>query len=272
MSIQRDPDGRRSVRVEVEVPGTPEHVWRAIATGPGISAWFVPTKVDERNGGEIVSDFGGGMTSTAKITAWEPPFRFAATDPGWAPGMPPLATEWTIEAKGGGACTVRVVHSLYASTDDWDGQLGGTETGWGSFFRVLRRYLQHFAGQPSALVQATAMTNEPVVKAWASLTAALNRGEPKVGQPLSIALAPGVVLGGKVERVDDLGHGHNLQVLLDTPAPGTLLVGAYECGGTMVSASAYFYGARAEQAANATRPHLASWIAARFPAATAPTS
>jgi uncharacterized protein YndB with AHSA1/START domain len=266
MSIKKDPDGRRSVSVEVEVPGTPEQVWQAIATGPGISAWFVTTQVEGRNGGEIVSDFGAGMKSTAKITAWEPPLRFAATDPGWAPGMPPVATEWTVESKGGGTCIVRVVHSLFASTDDWDKQIEGTETGWASFFRVLRRYLQQFAGQPSALVQATAMTNEPVAKAWAALSAALHRGGLKSGQPLSLELAPGVALGGKIERIDDLGHGHNLQVLLDTPAPGTLLVGAYACGGTMVSASAYLYGPRAKQAATATQPHLSSWIAAQFPA------
>jgi hypothetical protein len=37
------PSGRRWVQVEVEVPGTPEEVWQAIATGPGISSWFVPT-------------------------------------------------------------------------------------------------------------------------------------------------------------------------------------------------------------------------------------
>ena len=42
----------RSVAVEVEVPGTPEEVWQAIATGPGITAWFVPTEVEEREGGE----------------------------------------------------------------------------------------------------------------------------------------------------------------------------------------------------------------------------
>ena len=272
MSIQRDPDGRRSVRVEVELPGSPEQVWQAIATGPGISAWFVPTQVDGRSGGEIVSDFGPGMMSTAKITAWNPPFRFAATSEGWAPGMPPLATEWTVETKDGGACIVRVVHSLFASSDEWDQQIEGTETGWASFFRVLRRYLEHFAGEASALVQASAMTGEPVEKAWASLTAAMLGGEPKPGQPLSISLSPGVALAGKVERIDDLGHGHNLQVLLETPAPGTLLVGAYGCGGTMVSASAYFYGPHAEQAATATRPHLSSWIATQFPAPSVPTN
>ena len=33
-----------------EVPGTPDEVWQAIATGPGISSWFVPTKFEDRDG------------------------------------------------------------------------------------------------------------------------------------------------------------------------------------------------------------------------------
>ncbi|MFY9341672.1 MAG: SRPBCC domain-containing protein [Planctomycetota bacterium] len=272
MSIQRDPDGRRSVRVEVEVPGTPEQVWQAIATGPGISAWFVPTTVDGKNGGEMVCDFGGGMTSSAKITAWQPPVRFAATSPGWSPEMPPMATEWTVEAKRGGTCIVRVVHSLFASTNDWDGQLEGTEQGWPSFFRVLRRYLQHFAGQPGALAQAVAMTTGPAGQAWSTLAKALQRTEPRPGQQLSVALAPGVVLAGRIERIDDVGHGHTMEVLLETPAPGTLLVGAHDCGGTMVSMSAYLYGPRAEPAAASAKPHLQTWLAARFPAPAAPSS
>jgi hypothetical protein len=38
MSVQQDADGHRSVQAEVEVVGTPEQVWQAIATGPGISS------------------------------------------------------------------------------------------------------------------------------------------------------------------------------------------------------------------------------------------
>ncbi|HEX5051164.1 MAG TPA: SRPBCC domain-containing protein [Planctomycetota bacterium] len=265
MSMQRDPDGRRSVRVEVEVPGTPEQVWQAIATGPGISAWFVPTKVDGREGGEVVSDFGGGMISTAKITAYEPPFRLAAEAPGWTPGMPTMATEWTVEARRGGTCVVRVVHSLFASTDDWDQQLEGTESGWPSFFRVLVRYLRHFAGQPSALVQASATTQAPVGTAWPALLTAMG-GQPRPGQRLSLAIAPNTVLAGKVDRVDDLGHGFNVEVLLEQPTSGTMLAGAYACGGTMVQVSAYMYGSDAERSAALVRQHLAPWLTARFPA------
>jgi len=38
MSVKKEASGRRSVQVEVEVSGTPEEVWQAIATGPGISS------------------------------------------------------------------------------------------------------------------------------------------------------------------------------------------------------------------------------------------
>ena len=80
MSVKKDAAGRRSVQVEVEVPGTPDEVWEAIATGRGISSWFVPTEVEEGDDGtpgRVVSHFGPGMDSLADVTAWEPPRRFA---------------------------------------------------------------------------------------------------------------------------------------------------------------------------------------------------
>src|SRR6185312_1607891 len=64
----------RTIVHEIEVPGTPEQVWQAIATGQGITAWFVPTQVQERSGGTIEHDFGPGMGSAiGEVTAWEPP-------------------------------------------------------------------------------------------------------------------------------------------------------------------------------------------------------
>jgi len=50
MSVKKEASGRRSVQVEVEVPGTPEEVWQAIATGPRISSWMVPAEFEERDG------------------------------------------------------------------------------------------------------------------------------------------------------------------------------------------------------------------------------
>ena len=61
-----------------------------------------------------------------------------------------------MEAKAGGTCIVRVVHSLFTSRDDWDNQLEGTEHGWPGFFRTLRIYLTHFRGQRSAIMPPSA--------------------------------------------------------------------------------------------------------------------
>ena len=62
MSVKKEASGRRSVQVEVEVPGTPEEVWQAIATGPGISSWFVPAEFEERDGKPVAvkMNFGPG--------------------------------------------------------------------------------------------------------------------------------------------------------------------------------------------------------------------
>ena len=54
-----DPE-RREIRLELEVPGTIEEVWDAIATGPGITSWYVPHTVEERQGGAATASFGPG--------------------------------------------------------------------------------------------------------------------------------------------------------------------------------------------------------------------
>ena len=72
MSVKKEASGRRSVQVEVEVPGTPEEVWQAIATGPGISSWFVPTEFEVRDGKPVAVKvtMAPVMESTSAVTAW----------------------------------------------------------------------------------------------------------------------------------------------------------------------------------------------------------
>ena len=78
MTVRRDDSVPvRSVEVEIGVPGTPEEVWQAIATGNGWSAWFAPTEIEEREGGAIKQSMGPGMESAAVVTAWQPPHSFA---------------------------------------------------------------------------------------------------------------------------------------------------------------------------------------------------
>jgi len=48
MSEKQETSERRSVQVEVEVPGTPGQVWQAIAAKPDISSWLAPTDLEKR--------------------------------------------------------------------------------------------------------------------------------------------------------------------------------------------------------------------------------
>lgn len=265
MSVKKEPSGRRAVQVEVEVQGTPEAVWKAIATGPGISAWFVPTKVDECPGGSIACDFGGGMVSSAKITEWEPPIRLVAED-SWIPGGPPIATQWTVEAKSGGTCIVRVVHSLFASTDDWDGQLESTENGWPSYFRVLRHYLQHHAGQPAASFTLMAPSSQGKSETWKTLALALGAAEPRVGQRLRTTSGKGAAFAGIVQAVDHLPEGHGVMLIIDEPSPGVVLASGMECMGMcMATFQAFFYGP-GSQAAAGSQEDWQQWLQELFPA------
>jgi uncharacterized protein YndB with AHSA1/START domain len=264
MTVKKEASGRRSVQVEVEVPGTPEEVWQAIATGPGISSWFVPTVFEESGGKPVAvsATFGPGIVSQSDITAWEPPRRFAAQGKGWG-GSPPIATEWNVEARAGGTCVVRVVHSLFADTDDWDGQLEATESGWPGFFRTLLIYLAHFRGQRSALMQFVVPAAGTEAQAWATLTASLGLEGVNVGQHWR-APAGVPALGGVVEHFTR--SPFDALVRLDEPGPGVASLGVFDMGGqTMAALSFYHYGDQAQETAARETPTWQAWVQARFP-------
>ena len=269
MSVKKEASGRRSVQVEVEVPGTPEEVWQAIATGPGISSWFVPTEFEERDGKPVAVtlNFGPGMESRSVVTAWDPPRRFATQGEGWG-GSPGIADEWSVEARAGGVCIVRIVHSLFSSTDDWDNQLEGTESGWPGYFRILRIYLTHFRGQRSAFMQCMAPVAGTPADAWATLTAALGFNGAGVGQ--GWAAPAGVpALGGVVEHVSQSPPGALLR--LDQPGPGTAALFTMDLGESVMAVfSFYLYGDQAAGTVGRETPLWQAWIQERFPMPTEP--
>jgi uncharacterized protein YndB with AHSA1/START domain len=264
MSVRQEAGGRRSVQVEVEVPGTPEEVWQAIATGPGISSWFVPTEFEDGDGKPVAvrSTFGPGMVARSAVTTWDAPRMFVAQGEGWG-GSPPIATEWSVEARAGGVCVVRVVHSLFASTDEWDNQLDATESGWPSFFRTLRIYLTHFRGQRSALMQFVAPVAGTEAAAWDTLTTAFALKGASVGQPWS-APAGVPALSGVVEYLSE--SPNDVLVRLDKPGPGVAAFGSFDMGGqVMVAVNFYSYGDDAAETVAREKPRWQAWMQERFP-------
>ena len=201
MSVKKDPSGRRSMVTEFEVAGTPEEVWQAIATGPGVSSWFVPTEFEERDGKPVAMKVSfNGMEMRSEITAWDAPRMFATTANGRLPGSPPIASEWSVEARSGGKCTVRIVQSLFASTDDWDMQLESAKTGFASFLKILAdQLLAHFRGQPTATQHVQAPAAGTDAESWDTLIAALGLNGPEGRAALHrTRRCPGIERRGRV--------------------------------------------------------------------------
>ena len=266
MSVKKEASGRRSVQIEFEVPGTPEEVWQAIATGPGISSWFVPTEFEEQGGKPVALklNFGPGMEPRSSVTAWDPPRMYATQADGWIPGSPPIANEWTVEARGGGICVVRIVQCLFASTDDWDMQLEGAKGGLASFLEILRIYMTHFRGQRSTIMKWMAPAAGTDAENWEALTAALRLKGMRVGQRFA-APARVPALSGVVEYLTE--NPYDALLRLDKPGPGVAALGAtsFPGGPSMVAMNVYLYGDQADKTAAQETPRWEAWFQERFP-------
>jgi uncharacterized protein YndB with AHSA1/START domain len=255
-----DQPTRRTIDLSVEVEGTPEQVWEAIATGPGISSWFVPTTVEEREGGVTSSVFGPGpeMTVPGRVAAWEPPRRVLFEG---AEGDEGLAFEWLVEARDGGSCVVRLVNTGFRSGAEWDAQYDGMEQGWRLFLANLQLHLAHFAGQAGRAMLPSAMWAGDQASTWVAVTDAL--GIPAAPAPGERIVAQGDVppLAGTVVSCEP---GFRISLLLDSPLPGTALVACEGTGDTTgVSVWLYLYGEEADAVVARDEPRWAAWLAER---------
>ncbi len=204
----------------VEVPGTPEQVWQAIATAKGMSAWFLPTEMEEREGGSLHFTMGPEMGSDGQVTGWDPPRRIVYEED-WAAlmgkdpdALSPLTSEFLVEAQSGGTCIVRVTSSGFGTGAAWESEFwDDMGPSWMPFFDNLRLYLSHFPGQEATQLEVTASHPGDAEALWSTLHDALGLGDE--GATVEVRGATGTV-----ERV---GERQTL-VRLTAPVPGMLSV------------------------------------------------
>lgn len=228
--------GRR-IEQEIEVPGTISEVWAAIATGPGISSWFVPTTVEERTGGEADMDFGQGLgVEPTDVEVWEPPRRVVFR----SRGERALAYEWLIEPTGGDACVVKLVNSGFGAGDDWDAELSAMSQGWRIFLQSLCLHLTHFRGRHAQPSIPTLMMPGSRADAWATLCEAMEI-PPEARPGTEIETGPtSPRLVATVDTTWETSAAHVYLLLVSDPAPGTGFI-AVEGDGEQVAASVYLY-------------------------------
>ena len=256
--MSRTPNVPYRLEFSVEVPGTPEQVWQTIATAKGMSAWFLPTEMEEREGGSLHFSMGPEMGSDGRVTGWDPPRRLAY-DEDWAAlmgkdpdALSPLTSEFLVEAQSGGTCVVRVTTSGFGTGAAWEPEFWD-EMGpnWIPFFDNLRLYLSHFPGQEATQFEATASHPGDAQALWAALHEALGLGE----EGASVEVRD---VTGTVERVGD----RQTLVRLTSPVPGMLNFFAYSEDGRTATAGvrAYLFSADAADYVQREEPAWQSWL------------
>jgi uncharacterized protein YndB with AHSA1/START domain len=157
------------LRKDVALDATPEQVWEAIATGPGITAWFMPYEVEPGAGGVVRLRFDDVVVDESTITAWDPPHRLLVV--GGAEDRP-HTFEYLVEAREGGSAVLRFVQTGFLG-EDWESEYEAMNAGWDMYFHTLNQYLVHFDGRRVTFVGADGPEASASEGAWAVLLAAL---------------------------------------------------------------------------------------------------
>jgi uncharacterized protein YndB with AHSA1/START domain len=175
------------IRKEIEIDASPEKVWQAISTGPGITAWFMPHEVEPGEGGTVRLTIVGSEEEST-ITVWEPAKRLAYRGSVAEDGTV-HAMEYLIEARDGGSTVLRFVHSGVLG-DNWDDDyLGSLTFGWDMYLHTLAQYVTYFPGRNVTFVYATGPEASAAKDGWQVLWAGLGL-DSSVQQGDAVRLTP----------------------------------------------------------------------------------
>ncbi|RBM22698.1 SRPBCC domain-containing protein [Prauserella sp. PE36] len=248
---------------EVEIAADPAEVWRAIATESGVAAWFFPADIEPGEGGTVRLHRGPfAPDASAVVTAWEPPHRLAYEERGQAPS-PTIATEFLVEARERGTCVVRVVSGIHADGEGWDHLAEEAGAGWLMSLRLLRAYVTHFAGLPSARLDLSVPAGAPST-ARVEVTTELkdSLGLTGLAEGDEFRTPEGApALTGTVEHL-----GPYFLLLRGTaPAPALFAISSFPMDGVRLSVNVTgrVYGPGADSVARRELPRWRDWLTFR---------
>ena len=189
------------LRKEITLQATPEQVWEAIATGPGIDSWFMGrNQVEPREGGTVRMTLGD-YAEEGTVTAWDPPRRFAYRGGEGEDGAF-MAFELLIEGRQGGSTVVRLVQSGVIGGDDWEAEYDALRKGWPMYLRSLAQYLTWFPGRTATPISAQAPPQADQDQVWEALKRGLGlTGTVAEGDPVRFSLDGSTPVQGVVDSV-----------------------------------------------------------------------
>lgn len=121
-----------------------------------------------------------------------------------------VALDYYLEG-GKGKTTLRLVHSGFLTSSDWDNEYEGTRQGWPIMLAILRYSFQHYPsvrGQQEWLYRTAAM---PVAELWTRFTEGVRVGAVEVSKPPQLfsagweAMGSGLISAAFAQRGDMTG-------------------------------------------------------------------
>lgn len=186
---------------EAETAASPEDVWQAIASGPGIDSWFMGHSEVEPGEAGTVRTTMGDLVLESSVTAWEPLKRFAHESPPAEDGRF-VAYEFLIEGRDQGSTVLRLATSGFLPGDDWAAEFEAMTHGMGMYFRTLVSYVGHFAGRTATPITASGPPVADWDHAWPLLLGAFGpAGTVREGDPARVAPAGLPAIDGVVDVV-----------------------------------------------------------------------
>lgn len=232
----------RDIDLSIDLPASPDVVYRAISEGDEIAKWFAPrARTDEKS---IFLSWGEGMEIEEPISMREPGRRLK-----YAFGEAPSEVEWTVTPRGA-LTTLRLVHTGFSTAPDADESFESHARGWRIFMLNLKHYLTRHAGQPctqSAFVIRTPLDRAEVWKHVVALEKEAKTTPLEEGRThYHVAIGNGRTLSGIVEV-----FAKERDVALTVGEPDGLLVRLSlekAASGTMIYGVVLGYAASAAQA------------------------
>jgi uncharacterized protein YndB with AHSA1/START domain len=196
----------RDLELSVELDASPEDVFRAVTDGTEIAKWLWPeARVTAPQGdqkGSIWISFGEGMSVEHEIEIFDAPKRLRHPSGKNGETKAPLYADWLVEAREGGKTTLRLVHSGFSASADWDDEFEAHARGWKLMLQNLREYFARHAHEPAVHLPVMSKIESPRGKIWTSLLGKFGFAAlPKVGDPFRFTTPKGDVLTGVVDYV-----------------------------------------------------------------------
>ena len=153
-----------SIDLSIQIDAPRERVWSALTDAAEIPRWLAPSaKVKPGPGGFIELSWGEGMTGRNTIEVWEPPEHLVAgnSDAG-------LREDYTLTETASGT-TLRLIHSGFPANPEGAAYRNSVDSGWRTFFPMLRHGVSRHAGQPYRNVTLFAQLKGAREEAWNAL-------------------------------------------------------------------------------------------------------